>query len=998
MAESGSLINAESGMMLEGAALRLLLQERLVLTLHAKSGSILAVNQRVLDVADMPINKVVGIKLEHLWKMPGPLVDRMLETAARGEFIEQVTSISDGNNRQRWLRLNCGPVSPPAKTAAPPAKAAPAKAAVSTAAAAAAAAKEAATSTGASSASAAPVEIPPETKLSDTVLVTAYDITEDRRQIGELKGKYAAIDRAQAVIEFDLTGTILHANENFLGLVGYSLGEVVGKQHRVLCEESYANSPEYEKFWDRLRSGEFESGEFKRVGRGGRELWIRASYNPIFDLDGRPFKVVKYAMDVTETKLRTAEFEGKVNAISRAQAVIEFDLSGLILDANQNFLNATGYELNEVVGQHHKMFVEEEEGRSAAYRNFWQALARGEFESGEYKRVGKGGKEIWLQATYNPIFDLNGRPFKVVKYAIDITEQKIRNAEFEGKVSAIDRSQAVIEFDLKGNVLRANQLFQETMGYSESEIVGKHHRMFVDAATSSSGEYREFWQRLGRGEFESGEYKRVGKGGKEVWLQASYNPIFDMAGHPFKVVKYASDITDQKTRNVEFEGKVNAISRAQAVIEFDLQGRVLAANQNFLDLLGYSLEEVRGKHHRMFVDEEESKSSEYAAFWEKLSRGDFDAGEYRRRTKGGRDVYIQATYNPIFDLDNRPYKIVKYAVDITDAKIRNAEFVGKDRAINRAQAVIEFDLEGTILAANENFQRALGYSLRELVGQHHSMLCDSDYITSAEYRDFWLRLRKGEYLAGRFHRVGKYGRSVWIQASYNPIFDMRGEPIKVVKYAHDITEQVELEQRLTTKTRDMATSIKALADSIDEIVANAQQASGLAGETQSNAEQGFEELRKSIEAIDLIEKSSDQIAAIVKVISEIAGQTNLLAFNASIEAARAGEHGVGFSVVAGEVRKLAERSSEAAREISNLIHESAARVGQGSQVSHRAQAAFADILKSVASTGESIRRIADSTQKQQSASVTVTRLINELTGPGNNHEQAEQVLESSGKS
>ncbi len=453
------------------------------------------------------------------------------------------------------------------------------------------------------------------------------------------------------MIEFDLTGSILHANENFLSLTGYSLGELVGKQHKVLCDPAFGEGPEYEKFWDRLRAGEFESGEYKRVGKGGREIWIRATYNPIFDLDGRPFKVVKYALDVTEQKLRTAEFEGKVKAISRAQAVIEFDLSGVILDANQNFLNTVGYELSEVVGQHHKMFVDEEEGRSAGYRNFWQALARGEFESGEYKRVGKGGKEVWLQATYNPIFDLNGRPMKVVKYALDVTDQKIRNAEFEGKVNAIDRSQAVIEFDLKGNILRANQLFQETMGYAESEIVGKHHRMFADAATSASAEYREFWQRLGRGEFESGEYKRVGKGGKEVWLQASYNPIFDLSGHPFKVVKYATDVTEQKTRNVEFEGKVNAIGRAQAVIEFDLQGRVLSANQNFLDLLGYSLEEVRGKHHRMFVDEAEAKSSEYAAFWEKLSRGDFDAGEYRRRTKGGRDVYIQATYNPIFNLD-----------------------------------------------------------------------------------------------------------------------------------------------------------------------------------------------------------------------------------------------------------------------------------------------------------------------------------------------------------
>jgi len=365
-----------------------------------------------------------------------------------------------------------------------------------------------------------------------------------------------------------------------------------------------------------------------------------------------------------------------------------------------------------------------------------------------------------------------------------------------------------------------------------------------------------------------------------------------------------------------------------------------------------------------------------------LGRGEYDSGEYKRVAKDGSDVWLQATYNPIFDLDGRPFKVVKYAIDVTDAKLRNAEYEGKDTAINRAQAVIEFDLEGNILMANDNFQRTLGYSARELVGQHHSMLCTGDYVTSAEYRDFWLRLRKGEYLTGRFHRIGKFGRDVWIQATYNPIFGLKGEPYKVVKYAHDITDQVQLEQRLTAKTREMSTSINALAGSIDEITVSARQASTLAGETQLNAQDGYEELRKSIEAIDLIEKSSDQIAAIVNVIGEIAGQTNLLAFNASIEAARAGEHGVGFSVVAGEVRKLAERSSDAAREITTLIHESASRVGQGSAVSHRAQEAFGMILKSVGSTSESIKRIADSTQLQQTASREVSQHIQELMGAG----------------
>ncbi|WP_306214926.1 PAS domain S-box protein [Actinoplanes sp. RD1] len=913
------------------ASLELLLHERILATVNARTGNVLSANERFFDLIGRDKADVIGKRLSEIWNTSAAAIDRLLDAARGGEYLEQVVEIIDSADRHKWLRLNCGPV-------------------------------------------------PTDAAEGYVVLVTGYNITEDRRQVTELKGKYAAIDRSQAVIEFDLEGTILSANENFLELMGYGLGDLVGQHHRILCEERYADSQEYAQFWERLRLGESETGEFKRIGRGGREVWIRATYNPIFNLDGRPYKIVKYAMDVTETKLRNAEYEGKVNAIGRSQAVIEFDLSGLILSANQNFLNTMGYTLDEVVGQHHRLFVEENEARGAQYRNFWQALSRGEYESGEYKRVAKGGREVWLQATYNPIFDLDGRPYKIVKYASDITEAKTRSAEYVGKVAAMNRAQAVVEFDLDGRILDANENFLEVMGYKLDEVRGQHHRVFMEAEAARSPEYARFWERLGRGEYESGEYKRIGKGGKEVWLLASYNPIFDMEGRPFKIVKYATDVTEGKLRNAEYEGKVQAIGRAQAVVEFDLQGRVLHANRNFLDTVGYPLEEVKGQHHRMFVTKEEGASTEYLAFWEKLARGEFDSGEYKRVAKGGKEIYLQATYNPILDLDGRPYKVVKYASDITAAKLRNAEYEGKDQAINRAQAVIEFDLEGTILSANENFQRTVGYSARELVGQHHSMLCTGDYVTSAEYRDFWLRLRKGEYLTGRFHRIGKFGRDVWIQATYNPIFDMQGRPFKVVKYAHDITDQVQLEQLLSRKTREMNDSINALTGSIDEIVVSAQQASTLAGETQQNAQEGYEELRKSIEAIDLIEKSSDQIAAIVNVIGEIASQTNLLAFNASIEAARAGEHGVGFSVVAGEVRKLAERSSEAAREITKLIHESAQRVGQGSTVSHRAQSAFGQILKSVASTSESIKRIADSTQLQQTASRSVNQLINDLIG------------------
>lgn len=794
----------------------------------------------------------------------------------------------------------------------------------------------------------------------------------------ELEGRTKAIDRAQAVIEFDLDGTIRHANENFLTLAGYSLADVKGQHHRMFCEESYAESADYAAFWDQLRSGQYVEGEYKRLGRGGREVWIRASYNPILGKDGKPMRVVKYAMDVTGAKLANAEYEGKVNAISRAQAVIEFDLEGNILTANKNFLDVTGYTLDEIKGQHHRLFCEPDHARSPAYKQFWQKLGRGEFDAGEYKRLGKGGKEIWIQATYNPIFDLGGNPVKVVKFATDVTAAKLKATEAEGKVTAIGRAQAVIEFDLQGHILWANDNFLKTVDYTLDEIRGKHHRIFCAPGQAQTEAYSEFWHKLGRGEFDSGEYKRVAKGGRELWLQATYNPIFDMEGRPMKVVKFATEITQMKLRNAEFEGKVNAISRAQAVIEFDLKGHVLHANKHFLDLMGYALEDVRGKHHRMFCDPAYTQTEAYVSFWDKLGRGEFESGEYKRVGKGGRECWIQATYNPILDMEGRPMKIVKFAIDVTDSKLRNSEFESKVKAVDRGQAVIEFDLEGTVLSANDNFLRTMGYSLREIAGQHHSMFCSPDYILSEEYRDFWLKLNKGEFFTGRFHRVGKFNRDVWIQATYSPIFNLKGEPIRVVKYAHDVTDQVKLEQQIRSKTDDMTRTVAELGAAITEITRNTTAATQLSGETQANAETGFEALRKSIEAIELIQKSSTEIAEIVRVIGDIAGQTNLLAFNAAIEAARAGEHGVGFSVVAGEVRKLAERSSQAAREIAKLIEESVSRVNVGSDRSQHAKAAFERIVGSVAKTGESIKQIAASTETQQQASKSVERLIGQL--------------------
>ncbi|WP_245392481.1 methyl-accepting chemotaxis protein [Salinicola endophyticus] len=553
---------------------------------------------------------------------------------------------------------------------------------------------------------------------------------------------------------------------------------------------------------------------------------------------------------------------------------------------------------------------------------------------------------------------------------------------------AVNRSQAVIEFDLDGHVLDANARFLEAMGYRRDEVVGQHHRLFCDERYAQSRAYQEFWTRLGRGEFVSGEFKRVTRQGEDIWLQATYNPVLDDEGKPHKVIKLASDITLQKRAVAEYEGKVKAIDRAQAVIEFDLDGHVLTANQHFLNTVGYTLDEIEGRHHALFCQPDYAKSDDYRQFWARLRQGEFYSGEFRRLDKRGHDIWLQASYNPILDASGRPYKVVKFAHDVTAERLRNAEFEGRINAIDRAQAVIEFDLKGNILAANQNFLDTLGYHADEIEGQHHRMFCAPDHVVSREYRDFWLALSRGELFDGRFMRLGKHGRRVWIQATYNPIFDADGKPYKVIKFATDITAEVELEEHIQAQTEAMSQSIHALNASIASIAENTQLTRSLARETQQEAGRGTQSLNDSREAMAAIQKSSEDIDAIVKVIGEIASQTNLLAFNAAIEAARAGEHGLGFSVVADEVRKLAEKSADATRQINRLLGESLKRIDSGNAVTQRATDSFARIVEGVAQTTDSIEEIATTASAQLETANQVDTAIRELARATRGEERA----------
>lgn len=778
----------------------------------------------------------------------------------------------------------------------------------------------------------------------------------------------------------DIKGVITYANQDFIKVSGFSEAELVGSNHNMVRHPDMPVEA-FEDMWRNLKAGKPWTGMVKNRTKTGDFYWVIANAAPIIEngqvtgyLSARRKPSRQQVQAATEAyhlfkdgnAKRLLIREGRVvqNTVfnqlkSKLQNIsLSQRMTALIVLASFAMVMQVGLNISAESAVNPWLIY----GIPVAtiILLFWisnritqsiKATLNTSTKALEQIAVNKLDSDIEVQGNSEISQLLHGiKAMQTLLSANENAEKELafkvkeQSNQFEGQLAAISKSTGVIEFSMDGKVIAANDIFLSILGFNRAEVIGQHHSSFVEAGYKNSPEYQQFWEKLNRGEFISGQYSRITKDGKEVWLEASYNPIIDLEGKPYKIVKYATDITEQKNRNADFEGQITAIGKSQGVIEIGLDGTVLKANKTYLDMLGYAENELVGKHVSIVLDQTFAKSEAYKTLWDKLVNGCTDSGQYKRIAKGGREVWIQASYNPIYDLNGKPFKIVNYTLDITAAKLQAADNAGQISGIHKTQGVIEFDLTGKVLSVNENFLTLAGYSEKEVVGNHHSMFVETSYRVSREYKTFWEDLNRGEAQVGQVKRIGKGGAVVWMQAIYNPILDLNGKPFKVVKYATDITEQHNSAETLANaveetqaiiedaKTGDLSRrvpiegktgaiaslcdGVNALMDKMTEVIEQVREAgetiNTAAGEISSGNNDLSSRTEQQASSLEETAASMEELASTVKNNAENAKQANQLAAAASGVAIKGGE-------VVGQVVSTMSAINSSAKKIEDII-------------------------------------------------------------------------------
>ncbi|WP_462150558.1 methyl-accepting chemotaxis protein [Pseudoalteromonas xiamenensis] len=798
-----------------------------------------------------------------------------------------------------------------------------------------------------------------------------------------------ALKRAQAVLELSPQGQIIAANHNFSNLLGYMPDAIKGQPFSSLLAPSARESGEFQTAWPKIAGGNATQADFLLVSASGLDTWVSMQFLPALNETGQNTKIIALCSDHAKMKQEITEFKGQVTAINRTQATIEFDVSGKILRANNNFLNVMGYEQSEVVGKHHRMFIEEEFAKSDAYRDFWDKLGRGEFHSGEFKRIGKGGKVVWIQATYTPILDDTGRVVKVVKYANDITARK--KSEETAKQDANLASALRI---CQANVMIANANLEIVFMNREVEKMLKTHEKTlqtvlpnfnVDGLIGTNVDFFHKNPAHQRGLLDklTQAYKtRIKLAGLTFDLIAT--PWLGKDGERLGTVVEWYDLTEKLAEEEKMRAQAEENLRVRRALDNVAANAMIADNNNVIVYMNNSVREM------MRIAESDLRKDLPNFDAKNLVGKSID--EFHKNPAHQRSLLatLKDTYKTQIKVGGRTFSLIANPI-FTESK----EYVGTVVEWNDRTAEVKMEEEIAHLVSSassgelsvrvsekgkEGFFLNLTNGLNDLLSNIAEAIEDTGEMLGALAGGDLSRRMNKDY-EGAFDQL-KRDANATADKLTEVINRISTSAALVASGAEEISQgNADLSQR----TEEQASSLEETASSMEEMTStvrqnadNARVANQLAAETCDKAELGGAVVSRAVDSMSAINESSKKIADIIGVIDEIAFQTNLLALNAAVEAARAGEQGRGFAVVAGEVRNLAQRSAAAAKEIKDLIRDSVSKVEDGTVLVNESGMTLKDIVASVRRVTEMISDIASASQEQSSGIEQVNKAVSQM--------------------
>ena len=640
------------------------------------------------------------------------------------------------------------------------------------------------------------------------------------------------------------------------------------------------------------------------------------------------------------------EFRALKQEINKARCVIEFDPAGTITAVNENTLKALQFNESDLLREHHRLLVGRAQSSTAEYKEFWQNLARGITQTGQFKLQTKQGDTAWFQGYYAPVINEKKQLLKVVSYLTDITADMQKTISLQGEEDALNQIFGTMECDFQGNILACNDLFVKPLGYRKDELVGKNVSVFLPSDVAQSADYKDLWLELAKGVGQTRQTKRIAKDGTQYWFQSSYVPVNDETGKPFKAIVYSFCVTEEKNRSVDNQGKLTAISRTQAVIEFDLSGKILSVNENFCRATGYSEKEIVGNHHSMFIDAEYKSSAEYKAFWEKLGRGDPNEGLFRRLGKGGNEVWLQAAYNPILDADGKPYKVVKFAIDITKQYLRERESESKAIEALLIKTTLDNASTNMMMADNDGVIRYMNEATSKLMHSATSEMrkalphFDADKIIGQNFDIFHKSPSHQRNLLGALTQpyettipVG----NMFFKLKASPIFNADGSRNGTALEWVDVTQERKVEIEISTLideatkgdlthriglqdktgvTEKICSGINALLDKMTEVMLQIREAgetiNTAAGEISTGNNDLSSRTEQQASSLEETASSMEELASTVKQNAENAKQANQLAAAASSVAVKGGD-------VVGNVVNTMSAINDSARKIEDII-------------------------------------------------------------------------------